>query len=174
MLSAATYSIALASIFPLPRGDFLATVPVFVVCGMAASGFQLTISAMLGDVGDDIRLAKGKQLISLVYAVNGLASKIAAAFSIGITFPLLQALGYNPRGRAFNTPASIHNLELSYLIGPILFVMLGAACVIGWRIDAKRHAEIREQLEARDAALEAELAWPEPVLEPSVAQGAAE
>ena len=34
--------------------------------------------------------------------------------------------------------------------------MLGGACVIGWRLDAQRHGEIRAKLEARDAALEDE------------------
>lgn len=29
--------------------------------------------------------------------------------------------------------------------------MLGGACVIGWRLDAVRHAEVRRRLEERDA-----------------------
>ena len=29
--------------------------------------------------------------------------------------------------------------------------MLGGACFIGWKLDAVRHGEIREQLDARDA-----------------------
>ncbi len=29
--------------------------------------------------------------------------------------------------------------------------MLGGVCVWGWRLDAARHADIRAQLEARDA-----------------------
>jgi hypothetical protein len=29
--------------------------------------------------------------------------------------------------------------------------MMGGACFIGWKLDAKRHGEIREALDARDA-----------------------
>ena len=42
-------------------------------------------------------------------------------------------------------------MELVYLIGPVVFVMLGGACYIGYKLDHKRHAEIRQALEERDA-----------------------
>ena len=51
-----------------------------------------------------------------------------------------------------NPPAAIHNLELAYIVGPIVFVMLGGACVIGWRLNAAKHSEIRAALDERDAA----------------------
>ena len=44
-------------------------------------------------------------------------------------------------------------MELVYIVGPIVFVMLGGACFIGYKLDARRHADIRAQLEARDAEL---------------------
>jgi hypothetical protein len=31
--------------------------------------------------------------------------------------------------------------------------MLGGACFIGWKLDARRHGEIRAALDARDAAV---------------------
>ena len=42
-------------------------------------------------------------------------------------------------------------LELVYLITPVIFVMIGGACYIGYKLDHRRHAEIRGELEARDA-----------------------
>ena len=36
----------------------------------------------------------------------------------------------------------------------IVFVILGGACVVGWKLDADRHAGVRAQLDARDAGLE--------------------
>ena len=38
-----------------------------------------------------------------------------------------------------------------YLVGPVTFVMLGGACYIGYKLDSTRHAQIRAELEARDA-----------------------
>jgi Na+/melibiose symporter-like transporter len=163
MLAAAGFSLGLFTIFIIPRADLAATIPSMVWSGMTAAAFDLMIRAMLADVGDEIRLDQGKQRISLLYAVNGLAAKIAGAFSIGLTFPLLASLGYKAAEGAVNTPAAIHNLTLSFLLGPIVFVMLGGACVIGWRLDARRQDEVRHQLETRDAELEAgAAAWPLP------------
>ena len=113
------------------------------------------IRAMLADVGDAVRLDQGRERISLLYSTNALAQKIAAAFAIGLTYPLLAAIGFNPVEHGANTVAAINNLQLTFICGPILFVMLGGACLIGWRLDAGRHEEIRRQLEVRDRELSA-------------------
>jgi len=63
-----------------------------------------------------------------------------------LVIPLYQYEG------AVNSAAQIHGLELVYTIGPIVFVMLGGACFLGYKLTAERHAEIRRQLEERDAA----------------------
>ena len=156
MATTTAFSLGIMTILIAPKGNVLAALPSMIWCGAMAAGFDLMIRAMLADVGDEVRLDQGKQRMSLLYAVNALATKIAAAFAIGLTFPLLARLGYTPADGAVNTPAAIGHLEAAFLIGPIIFVMLGGACLIGWRLDAKRHGEIRAKLEARDAALEDE------------------
>ena len=154
MATTTAFSLGLLAIFITPKGNLLATVPSMIWAGLMAAGFDLMIRAMLADVGDAVRLEQGKERISLLYSTNALAQKIAAAFAIGLTFPLLAVIGFNPVEHAVNTAAAINNLQLTFIGGPILFVMLGGACLIGWRLDARRHDEIREQLEARDARLE--------------------
>jgi GPH family glycoside/pentoside/hexuronide:cation symporter len=151
MVTTTAYSLGLCTVAFLPKGVFIAAVPVMLWCGFMASGFDLMVRAMLADVGDEVRLEHGKERISLIYAINGLAAKIAAAFALVLTYPLIERLGFNPKEGVINTPLAIHNLELVYIIGPIVFVMLGGACVIGWRLDARKHAGIRAELEARDA-----------------------
>ena len=152
MVNTTAFSLSLFSIFVVPKGSVVAAAPVMIWAGAMASGFGLMVSAMLADVGDEVRLAQGRERISLLYAVNALATKIAAAFSILLTFPLLERLGFNPTEGAVNTPAALHNLAIAFVAGPIVFVMLGGACVVGWRLDARRHGEIRSELDARDAA----------------------
>ena len=68
-----------------------------------------------------------------------------------LTFPLLAQIGFNAADGAVNTESAIRGLELAFIVGPIVFVMLGGACVIGWKLDADKHAAIREELERRDA-----------------------
>ncbi|HZZ35013.1 MAG TPA: MFS transporter [Caulobacteraceae bacterium] len=151
MVTTTAYSLGLCTVAFIPKGVFIAAVPVMLWCGAMASGFDLMVRAMLADVGDEVRLEQGKERISLIYAVNGLAAKIAAACALLFTYPLIQVLGFNPKEGVVNTPGAIQSLQLAYIIGPIVFVMLGGACVFGWRLDAKKHADIRAQLEARDA-----------------------
>jgi GPH family glycoside/pentoside/hexuronide:cation symporter len=155
MVTTTAYSLGLCAIFIFPRGSFLVGVPMMLWCGFMAAGFDLMVGAMMADVGDEIRLHQGKERISLLYALTTLAAKVAAAVAIVLTYPLLARLGYNAVEGAHNTAAAIHGLKLAFVLGPIVFVMLGGACFIGWKLDAKRHAGVRAALDARDGELDA-------------------
>jgi GPH family glycoside/pentoside/hexuronide:cation symporter len=122
-------------------------------CGFMASGFGLMTSAMTADFGDEIRLEQGKERITLIYSFTGLMAKLAGAGAGMFTFSILALVGFNPVEGAVNTPSAIRGLELAYVVGPIFFVMLGGACFLGWRLDAARHADIRAQLDERDARM---------------------
>jgi GPH family glycoside/pentoside/hexuronide:cation symporter len=148
------YSLGLCGILVVEPGNFWTALPIMMWCGFMAAGFGLMISAMMADVGDQVRLEQGKERISLLYACLSLAAKFAAAFAIGFTFPLLASFGFDPAEGAHNTPQAIHNLLLAYLIGPVFFVMLGGVCVVGWKLDSKKHGDIRAALDVRDAQFE--------------------
>lgn len=150
MLASTGYSLGLILIALMPRGALLPAAVLMFSLGFLAAGFQLLGRAMCADAGDAIRLAMGKHRQSLLYAMMTSVEKIASALSIGLTFTILGAVGYQAKEGAHNTPAAIHNLELVYILGPIFFVMLGGACYIGYKLDYKRHAEIRAALDERD------------------------
>jgi Na+/melibiose symporter-like transporter len=152
MATTSAYSIGLCAVIFMPKnGNLLAAIPVMFWCGSMASGFNLLIQSMTADVGDEVRLEQGKQRMSLIYSLTGLAAKIAGAGAITLTYLVLARVGYNALDGAHNTAHAIWGLELAYIAGPIVFAMLGGACFIGWKLDAVRHGEIRTQLDARDA-----------------------
>ncbi|WP_374575808.1 MFS transporter [Phenylobacterium sp.] len=154
MVASAGYSLLLLTLPLVPQGNMLImAVPMFVL-GFLAAGFTVLVRAMTADIGDEVRLEQGKERSGLLFAITTLTTKVAGAFSIFLTFNVLEAVGYVAKEGAVNTPQAIHGLELAYLIGPIAFVMAGGASFIGYRLDAKRHGEIRRQLEARDAAFD--------------------
>ena len=166
MMAATGYSLGLMAQSQLPRGD-LALVGVFMfIMGFLASSFPLLNRAMVADVGDAVRLEQGQHRIGLLYAMITTAQKVATALSIGLSYVVLNAVGFNAKEGSVNTPAAIHGLQLVYLIGPITFVMLGGLCFIGYRLDARRHGEIREALARRDA-----LTMEVPVLEGLTGEG---
>jgi Na+/melibiose symporter-like transporter len=153
MVTTTAYSLGLCTVMLFPRANVLAAVPMMLFCGFMNAGFGMMISAMAADFGDEVRLDQGKEQLSLIYAMLSLGSKVALAASVLLTYGALSAVGFNAAEGAVNTPAAIHGLEAIFLIGPIFFVMLGGACFIGWKLDARRHGDIRAALDARDAEL---------------------
>ena len=153
MASTVLYSLGLCTVTLAPKADLLLAVPVMVWCGLMANGFGLMTSAIMADVGDEVRLEQGKERMALLFAVTGLAGKLAAAGALAISYPLLVMVGYDPKLAGHNTPAALDGLTLIFIVGPIFWVILGGLCFIGWRLDARRHAQIRSELEARDAML---------------------
>jgi len=151
LIASTGYSLGLMILNFLPKGSLIPAAIIMFSLGFLAAGFVLLGRSMCADAGDAIRLAKGKHQQGLLYAMMTSVEKIASALSIGLTFTILSFVGYNAKEGAHNTPAAIHNLELVYLLGPIFFVMLGGACYIGYKLDHKRHAEIRAALDERDA-----------------------
>ncbi|HVK42963.1 MAG TPA: MFS transporter [Phenylobacterium sp.] len=151
MVATTGYSLVLISLMAIPQGNMIiGAIPMFLA-GFLAAGFNVLTRAMTADVADEVRLEQGRERSGLLYAVTVMTTKIAGAFSIGLTFFVLSRVGYIATEGAANTPEAIRNLELAYLIGPVGFVMLGGACMFGYKLGAERHAEIRRQLDERDA-----------------------
>ncbi|MDR3512199.1 MAG: MFS transporter [Caulobacteraceae bacterium] len=151
MVASTGYSLGLIGLAMLPKGSMLLVAPFMFVMGFLATSFVLLDRAMVADVGDAILLETGKHRVGLLYAMITTVQKIAGALSIFLSFAVLAAIGYDAKDGVINTPAAIHGLELVYLIGPVVFVMLGGACYIGYKLDHKAHARIREALDLRDS-----------------------
>ena len=152
MVSSTGFSLGLIGLTMLPKANLWAASPFMFVMGVLATSFVILDRAMLADVGDAIRLETGLQRAGLLYALLNSTQKVAGALSIGLTFLILGWLGYDPHEGAVNTPHAIHALAWTFLLGPVIFVMLGGACYLGYDLDARRHGEIRAALAARDAA----------------------
>jgi GPH family glycoside/pentoside/hexuronide:cation symporter len=153
MLSSAIYAGALVLLPLSPTGNVLAAMPIQFATGFVAAGFGALIRAMVADVSDDIRLSQGKERAGVLYALITSTSKVALASAIIITYPVLERLGYQPALGPKNSAAAIDGLTIAFLAGPITFLALGAACFIGYKLTAERAAEIRRQLDERDAKL---------------------
>ena len=166
MLAATGYSLGLAAMTLLPKGNLPLVGFFMFIMGFLASSFPLLDRAMVADVGDAVRLEQGQHRVGLLYAMITTSQKVASALAIGLSYTVLGWVGFNAKEGSINTPAAIHGLQLVYLIGPITFVMVGGLCFIGYRLDARRHGEIRAALAARDA-----LATEAPVVEGLTSQG---
>ena len=151
ILASTGYSIGLIVVGVLPKANFPLAAVVMFIMGFLAAAFPLLDRAMVADVGDAVRLEQGKHRIGLLYSMITTTQKVAGSLSITLSFLVLGWIGYQAKEGAINTPGAIFGMEMVYLIAPVVFVMLGGACFIGYKLDSKRHADIRAQLEERDS-----------------------
>jgi len=124
----------------------------YVTSGFLFAGFLVLINAMTADISDEARLNQGKERSALVYALLTLAPKISSALAIWMTFTLLAQFGYRPAAGQANSAAAISALNITYVVGPNVCVILGALCFIRYPLNRRRASEIRALLDARDAA----------------------
>jgi GPH family glycoside/pentoside/hexuronide:cation symporter len=152
------YAVAQTTLMVLPRvwpgyafAQALPTVIGMFAVGFVASAFLLLIRAMVADVADEVKLEQQRDLTGLLFSMVTTTTKIGQTIILVAVFPILQLVGYNGKEGAVNTPHAIFGLEMCYLFAPIILVFGGGAALIGYRLDARRHREIREALAEREA-----------------------
>jgi glycoside/pentoside/hexuronide:cation symporter, GPH family len=133
---------------PLP--NLWVAAAVLALGGLPFSGSMLILRAMLADVGDQIRLETGADRTGLLYSILTATLKTAQALAVGLSYVGLQLAGF--RADAANDPDALLGLQLLFVSLPVAVCLLAAAATLGYRLDARRHAEIRAELERRDAA----------------------
>jgi Na+/melibiose symporter-like transporter len=154
-LACICYALAQTILMALPKNTFVITGIGMFAVGFCASAFVLLIRAMVADVSDQIRLETGKERAGLLYALVTITQKFGSSITVAIVFPILAMVGYDARETAVNTPEAIRGLEMCYLFAPILLVLVGGAMFFGYKLDREAHADIRRQLDEREAGLAA-------------------
>lgn len=159
------YSITQTILMALPRvfvpytfGQAIPTIIGMFSVGFCASAFLLLVRSMIADVADEVKLEVKQDLTSLLFSMVTTTTKIGASITVLIVFPILAFVGYNGAEGAVNTPHAIFGLEMCYLFAPIILVWFGGAMFFGYKLDSRRHAEIREALDL--AAAEESLTGP--------------
>jgi len=150
MVCTTVFTLCLLMMPFLPPGDFLTVALLMVIAGAAFSGFLVSLRSLTADIADEIRLETGRDWTGLLFALTNATTKLATAGAIFFTFQVLSEVGFDPRPGAANTAYALRGLEIAFLAGPVVFVMLGGLCFTGYRLDQLRHAEIRRELDARD------------------------
>jgi Na+/melibiose symporter-like transporter len=155
-IASITYVIAQTTLLLVPYAHFAMMSFAMFAVGFVASAFGFLIRAMVADVSDDIRLQSGKDRTALLYALESMTSKFASTVSVGVAFLILPLFGFVAKEGVVNTPEAMWGLQACYLVPPVACVFLGGLAMWGYKLDATRHAEIRTQLQERDALSAAE------------------
>jgi len=152
--------------------------------GMAAAGVPFAASAfllrsMMADLVDAQALDRAEagrpetETSGLSYAALTATAKLGYAIPVALTYPLLEALGFDPAPGAANGADAIRWLEALFVGLPLALCLLAAALVWRWPITAERHADIRARLAAVRPDARPPAAPPAPAPAPAEARGEA-
>ena len=154
MLGCVLYGFAQALVFVIPRATLPLMIPGMFFAGFVVSSFSFLIRAMIADISDEVRLETGKDRTAILYGLITSTSKVGSTISLPIAFSILAAFGFNAKEGVVNSGVAMDALIGCYVVVPVLTMFVGAALLRGYRLDARRHDEIRAQLSERDLAIE--------------------
>ena len=156
-ISCVTYAVSQTALMSLPRVwpgygliDCIPTAILMFAVGFSNAAFIVMVRAMVADVIDEVRLEQKQDLTSLLYSMVTTTTKIGGSITVAIVYPILAFVGYNGAEGAVNTKSAIFGLEMCYLFAPVVLVLIGGSLFFGYRLDSKRHAEIRAALASPD------------------------
>jgi GPH family glycoside/pentoside/hexuronide:cation symporter len=154
-IAAGGYAVSQTVVLLTPAGDMAIGAVLMAIAGAPFSAAGVLVRAMLADLGDEERLTRGADRLSLFYALQIGDTKLAAAAAL-VTFPLLALIGFKAGGGAVNGAGALIGLRLMFVIIPAGLALLSAWLAFGYPLTAERHAQVRAQLNQRDALLLAE------------------
>jgi GPH family glycoside/pentoside/hexuronide:cation symporter len=147
-IACVAYAITQTILMAMPAGQFALTAVGMFSVGFCASAFLLLVRAMVADVADQLRLETGQERSGVLYAMTTMTQKFGSSITVSIVYPILAAVGYDPKETAHNTAHAIWGLEMCYLFAPIILVLVGGSFFFGYKLTAEKQRQIRDDLEA--------------------------
>lgn len=143
-------------IFLIPNGAIALTGLAFILAGAPISAPPFLLRAMLADLTDAQELdrrrarAPAADTTGLNYAILTATQKLGYAIPVGLTYPILGLIGFDPTPGAVNSASAIQGLSFLFVVPPFLLGGLAAWLVWRWPITAGAHARIRAELAATE------------------------
>ena len=134
--------------FPfLAPGDIILFAVVCIVTGTALGADLALPPALQADVIDFDRLRSGQARAGLFFALWSMSTKLALALAVGITFPLLQWLGFSTDGD--NSASALRSLAVIYAVVPVVLKIVAIAVIWSFPITRERQELIQRRLQQR-------------------------
>lgn len=147
-ISSVIYAVMTMCALLIPQGSMPIAALLMFLIGVPYAAGAFLLRAMMADIGDEERLESGVDRTGLLYAILSGTVKIGSAAAVFVTFPVLQAMGFDPTAKGVDT--GLDGLSVLFSAVPAAMAMVAAYIVWKFPLTAERHAEIRAALAARD------------------------
>ncbi|WP_332768134.1 MFS transporter [Phenylobacterium sp.] len=134
----------------IPMGNFVIAAVLMFLIGVPYAAGAFLLRAMMADVSDQERLQGGVDRTALLYAILAGTVKIGSALAVFVTFPALQALGFDPTAKGVDS--GLDGVAIVFSAVPAAMALAASWLIMGFPLTSARHAEIREELSRRDLA----------------------
>ncbi len=139
-----------SALFFIPgEGDVALFVFLLFLTGLSYSGLMFLIRAMGADVVDYDNVETGGQRTGLYFSLLALTAKAGGAIAIGVTYPLLAFVGFDPKGN--NSEETEFAFRLIYIVVPVLSMLLAYLSIRGFKLDVTEQKKLQAQIASRDA-----------------------
>ena len=120
-------------------------IPICLLTGLSLGVDMALPASIQADVVDLDRTRGGGERAGLFFGLWGMATKLALALAIGITFPLIEFAGFDPTAAEPNLTA----LVLAYGLLPIPFKLLAAHLAWHFPLDQAALDKLQRKLHAQ-------------------------
>ena len=137
-------------LFLVAPGNLVEAVSVLIVTGVSYGAPAFLLRAMMADVADADTAEHGAERAGLMYSFLSLTSKFGIGAAVGITFPILAWMGFDPLH--LNAPAAIEHMRLFYILLPIALACITLSITLGYKLDETKQQRLRETIDRARAA----------------------
>jgi len=137
-------------LFLVAPGNLIEAVGAFVLTGVSYGAPAFLLRAMMADIADADTAEHGAERAGLMYSFLSLTSKFGIGAAVGITFPILVWMGFNPLH--VNAPAAIEHMRLFNILLPIALAAITLSIMLGYKLDEAKQQRLREKIDRARAA----------------------
>ena len=131
----------------LGAGDAVKFLVIAAITGLAL-GFDLSLpAAVQADVIDVDTAMTGEQRSGLYFAAWSLSTKLSLALGVGLVFPILQWVGFDPVAPAAASPSALFVLAALYAWAPVVLKLMAIALMWNFPVTRAAQEETRRRIE---------------------------